>query len=181
VHRGGQALDLFVGHPTRPHADLDVSVRRADASLLRRHLDGWDLRLAQAGVLTPWTADALPPPADSIWCRRRPERSWCLQVMFEAGPPSEWVSRRHPDLRYPMAAAVCRTEAGLPYLAPHLQLIMKAEDTRPKDDDDFRVVFPLLAPEEATWLLGALRWHYPTHHWLARTEDGCPDGSGTGR
>src|SRR3984957_18552045 len=102
---GGHALDLFVGHPTRPHADIDLSVSRSDALRLRRHLAGWDLHLAHAGVLTPWTADRLPTPVTSIWCRTGAEQAWCLQVMFEAGTPTEWVSRRHPDLRCPRADA----------------------------------------------------------------------------
>jgi hypothetical protein len=178
---GGHALDLFVGRPTRPHADLDLSVSRADAPRLRRHLAGWDLRLAHAGVLTPWTAEGLPTPVTSIWCRTGSDRPWCIQVMFEAGTPSDWVSRRHPDLRSPVAEAICRTDAGLPYLAPHLQLVMKAEDTRAKDDDDFLIVFPLLTPEASSWLIAALRRHYPTHHWLSWTEGGRPDGAGRGR
>jgi hypothetical protein len=48
---GGQALDLFVGHPTREHADLDISILRMDAPLLHRLLLGWDLQLAHASVL----------------------------------------------------------------------------------------------------------------------------------
>ena len=163
---GGYALDLFVGRSTRAHHDIDVSVLRVDAPLLHPILEGWDLRLAHAGVLTPWTTSGVEPPFSSIWCRAAAEASWCLQVMFDEGSPAEWICRRHPDLALPMTEAVHRSPEGIPYLAPQVQLLMKAKDTRPKDDADFAVVFPLLRPERAAWLTDALHRHYRGHHWL---------------
>ncbi len=70
---GGCALDLFAGHHTREHGDVDVSLFRDDAPHLRRLLQGWDLRLAHAGVLTPWGTATIEPPFGSIWCRPTPE------------------------------------------------------------------------------------------------------------
>ena len=48
---------------------------------------------------------------------------------------------------------------GLPYMAPHLQLLKKAKETRPHCDADFAAVFPLLDADEAQWLTDALRRH----------------------
>ncbi len=39
---GGLAIDLFVGHMTRPHHDADVEVLRRDQSMVPAILDGWD-------------------------------------------------------------------------------------------------------------------------------------------
>jgi len=163
---GGHALDLFVGRLTRPHHDLDVSMLRMDAPLLRPILMGWDLQLAHDGTLTPWTSGTIPPEVSSLWCRASPTAPWSLQVMFEAGSPEEWICRRHPMLGVPMHRAVLHTEDGTPYMAPELQLFMKAKDTRPQDSADFAVVFPRLSEAAAEWLMVSLRQFYPTHHWL---------------
>jgi hypothetical protein len=51
-------------------------------------------------------------------------------------------------------------------MAPEIQLFMKAQDSRPKDDADFDVVSPLLDGRATTWLIESLRRHYPDNHWL---------------
>jgi hypothetical protein len=87
--------------------------------------------------------------------------------MLELGTPGHWICRRHPEVVVPMGQAVLAGPDGLPYVAPQIQLFMKAKDTRPKDDADFAIVFPLLSAGDAAWLTAALRRHYPSHHWLA--------------
>jgi hypothetical protein len=164
---GGHALDLFVGHQTRAHADLDISLLRSDAPRLRAFLAGWDLHLAHDGVLTPWLEPEVAPPVNSAWCRTRPTEPWCLQAMFEEGTSTEWICRRHPEIRVPWSEAILRSAEGTPYLAPQLQLLMKAKDTRPKDDADFAAVFPRLAPAEARWLTTLVQRYYPHHHWTS--------------
>jgi hypothetical protein len=164
---GGHALDLFVGRTTREHHDIDVSILRQDAPLLRQILKSWDLQLAHAGVLTLWITEQVEPPFNSIWCRRSPKDPWCLQVMFEDGTPEEWVCRRHPDIRLPMAEVVCHAPDGTPYVAPQIQLFMKAKDTREKDEADYSTVSPLLSPESAAWLRDQLGRYYARHHWVA--------------
>ncbi|HEV3369477.1 MAG TPA: hypothetical protein VG074_07925 [Acidimicrobiales bacterium] len=167
---GGHALDLFVGHPTRPHADIDVSIFREDAPILHRLLGGWDLHGALAGVLTPWTTSSMDPTTTttSIWCRTRPGQPWSLQVMFDEGTGAEWVCHRHADIRLPLREVIAHTPSGLPYLRPEIQLLWKAKDTRPKDDADFALVFPLLTREAGQWLMEVLRRHYPQHAWLRK-------------
>ena len=115
---GGQALDLYVGHQTRDHADLDVSLLRSDAPRWRALLAGWDLQLAHAGALTPWTQPDMRPPVNSAWCRTRPPEPWCLQAMFEEGTSTEWICRRHPEIRVPWSEAVLRSAEGTPTWHP---------------------------------------------------------------
>ncbi len=170
---GGHALDLFVGRQTRVHGDIDVSILRSAATRLRPRFPGWDLNLAHDGVLTPWDGRrAIAPPYNSLWCRRDPRDPWRLQVLLEDGDSERWVCRRHPALTVPMDDAVFRTTGGVPYMAPQLQLLMKARETRPKDDADFSVVWPLLSADQAGWLVGALRRYYPGHPWLDQTGNG---------
>jgi hypothetical protein len=163
---GGYALELFAGRQMRPHGDIDVSIFRRDAPMLRLLLEGWDLQVAHEGVLAPWITATLEHPAASVWCRAIPTGPWLLQVMFDEGNPSEWVCHRHPDIRLPLDRATSRSPDGVAYLRPELQLLLKAKDSRPKDDADFATVFPLLMPDRAAWLLGAIGRWYPRHRWL---------------
>ena len=163
---GGHALDLFVGRLTREHHDIDVPIFGMDAPLLHHLLVGWDLQRAHAGVLTPWTTAGADPPFNSIWCRTTPAEPWSLQLMFEEGTPAEWICRRHPDIRLPMDEIVCHSPQGVPYIAPCIQLLMKAQDTRPKDDVDFATDVPNPSPDQSVWLTDELRRLYPTLHWL---------------
>jgi hypothetical protein len=87
--------------------------------------------------------------------------------MFEEGTSTEWICRRHPEIRVPWSDAVLSSAEGIPYLAPQLQLLMKATDTRPKDDADFAAVFPRLATDAAGWLTAMLRRYYPDHRWVS--------------
>jgi hypothetical protein len=163
---GGYALELFVGHPMRPHADMDASIFREDAPQLRSVLAGWDLHVAHDGALVAWNAETPEPPGASLWCREAPTGPWRLQVLLDDGTPSEWVCPRHRDIRLPIWAATARSPRGVAYLRPELQLLLKAKDSRPKDDADFAAVFPLLRHEQAFWLTGAITRSYPDHRWL---------------
>jgi hypothetical protein len=72
---GGWALDLALGHRTRPHADLEISIPITDQAALFQHLRGWDLRLAAPGQrLSPWDGSRIEPPFHQVWARRGPGR-----------------------------------------------------------------------------------------------------------
>ena len=151
---GGRALDLFVGRTWRRHADLDVGMCRTDVPGLGSLLAGWDLRIAAAGGLSPW--DGSEPSADrnenNIWCRRAGDPAWRFDVTISTGDDTHWVFRRDPTLRVPWDEAVWHTPSGLPYLAPHLQLLFKMREPRPKDTLDAVAVIPHLTPDQAATL-----------------------------
>ena len=76
-----------------------------------------------------------------------------------------WVYRRCPGIGGPMASMGRRTRAGLPYLAPEIQLLFKArEETLTKDQADFDRVAPHLPRPAARWLLSSLRAQFPDGH-----------------
>ena len=56
---GGHALELALGRTWRIHDDIDVSVRREDASRLERTFEEWDVEIAADGVLSPWNGSVL--------------------------------------------------------------------------------------------------------------------------
>lgn len=162
---GGRALELAVGSSWRDHTDLDIGVGRQDLSALYRHLAGWDLHVAAAGVLTPWDGRPLSEKRheNNVWARRTPREPWALDITVGGGDDTFWCSRRDGTIRLSWADAVLEV-AGIPFLAPHVQLLMKSKRVRPKDQRDADVVIPSLAPEQRSWLMQ----HLPRDHpWQA--------------
>lgn len=167
---GGWALELATGS-ARPHADLDVAVRRQDIAALARHLHDWHLWAAQEGALKPLSRfTSLPEDHEQLWMRRDAQSPWVLDWLLsptEATAHGElWVFKRDPRVRLPLTAAV--RPGPIPYLAPHLVLLHKAHLCRPKDDEDLETTLPLLDDHERQWLAEAMRLAVPDSAWLAR-------------
>ncbi len=165
---GGWALDLFVGRQTRAHDDLDVEVLRRDQLVLQRHLSGWDLRLAAGGVLRPWPPGEPLTGGASVWARPSAADPWAVQFYFADADADHWLYRRDRRVTRPIAALGRRTDDGLPYLAPEVQLLYSSAGRREKNEADFVLVRPLLAEASARWLARALALAHPGHRWSAR-------------
>ncbi len=162
---GGHALEAHLGRSWRTHGDTDIGISRQDAPQLRSVLKGWDVHIAAGGTLTRWDGRALDPDrsdqqATNLWCRPSPDAPWVLDVTLGEGSKQQWMYRRDPAIRRPWSEAVLTNDAGVPYLAPELQLLFKAKDHRPKDDLDAATVIPELSPEQLLWL----RHHLPAGH-----------------
>ncbi|MFC3494460.1 NUDIX domain-containing protein [Glycomyces rhizosphaerae] len=167
---GGYAIEFAVGEPFREHGDVDVLLLRRDQLEAQRALPDWEWWAADPpGTLRPWApGEILPPEVHDIWCRRGPDEPWCFQFMLDEADGEEWVSRRDPRIRRPIAE-IGRTSAdGLPYLAPEIQLFYKSHGLRPKDEEDFAAVLPVLTAEQRQWLRGTMTKAYGQHPWLDR-------------
>lgn len=134
---GGHALELHLGRSWRDHDDIDVGIVRHEAPALRGVLAGWDLHVAAAGVLHPWTGRSLSTDPDdhenNLWCRPAPDAPWAIDVTVGEGDATDWIYRRDPSIRRPWPEAVLVSPTGIPYLAPDLQLLYKSVRPRPKD------------------------------------------------
>ena len=166
---GGLAIDLFVGRETRSHGDTDVLVRRDDQLVVQTYLSDWDLNKTQQPGLKPWPPGEFQArPFDDIWCRRTPDSPWSLQLMLLDTDGDRWVFKRDPSLGGPLARIGRRTPAGVPYLAPEIQLLYKAKaETLDKDRADFDVAVPLLDARARRWLTRCLERRFPEGHaWI---------------
>jgi hypothetical protein len=168
---GGWALDLHLGRQTRPHHDLDVLVLRADLAGVRERLRGWDLHAADppgAGRLRPWPEDELLPAAlHDVWCRETPTSPWALQLMVDDTDGADWVYRRDPRIRRPVAELHGPASTpGRPVLAPEVQLLGKSRTGRAKDVADLYAVVGSLDAHQRDWLRRALTTVDPGHGWL---------------
>ena len=176
---GGVALDLFLGHTTRPHEDIDVQILRRDQSIVQGHLQhDWRLfktKQPDPPHLAPWpSGEFLDSPINDVWARSElHDGPWRFQLMLMEAEGAEWVYRRLPSIRGRIAEMGLLTDMGVPYLRPEIQLLYKGRhDVRPKDTQDLQRLLPRLAREKAAWLLDCLRAQYPEgHEWIGLIED----------
>jgi uncharacterized protein (DUF952 family) len=176
---GGWALDLFLGHRSRPHADLELSVLDADQEALFEHLRGWDLRLAAPGAALPvWDGSRVRPPSHQVWARRGPGRPsspdqfaadpTMVDILLEQSIGDRWVFRRHPAVTRPLNEVGTATADGAAFVCPEIALLFKANATRFKDQRDFDRVLPHLDGAARAWLASALDQAHPGHRWRGR-------------
>jgi hypothetical protein len=167
---GGYAVEFAVGRPIRDHGDIDVMVLRRDQLHLQRALGGWEWWAADPpGTLRPWASgEWLRTGIHDIWCRPGPGAPWRIQVMLEESSDGEWVSRRDPHIRRPLADIGKTSGDGVRYLTPEIQLYYKAKNPRSKDETDFTAVLPLLTRTQRRWLSDAIGHTFGEHPWRDR-------------
>lgn len=166
---GGYAIELEVGRAYREHADIDVGILRRDQAAARRLLAGWDCWAADPpGTLRHWPqGEILPPGVHDVWVREDPDGPWRIQLMLDEADGQDWVYRRDPRIRRPLASFTV-AEDGFSRIAPEIQLLYKAKSPRPKDELDFDEVLPRLDDVRRAWLDEALATEHGTHPWQAR-------------
>lgn len=163
---GGWALDLFLGRPTRPHADVDVAVFRVDQQRLRRHLGGWSFEKVIGGAFTEWAdGEWLEPPVHEVHARS--PSGDALEILLNDSGGDDWIYRRDPRIRCPAGRVIAHTADGLPYLCPAVVLLYKSKSPRAVDEADFRAARAALPAAQRRWLMDALDLIHPEHPWLA--------------
>lgn len=140
----GWALDLFHGRPMRAHDDIEIGVRADEFGPIRDALAGFELFVVRE-------------PASGLWR---------LDIIRENWDGDTWVYRRDPRIRLDVSRLVAFTDTGVPYCRPEVVVLFKAHSSRPKDEDDFRALLPLLDEDRRGWLAETLDLVSPGHHWL---------------
>ena len=165
---GGRALELHLGRAWREHDDTDIGILRRDAPRLAEVLPGWELFVAAGGRVARWDGTALLAgrSQNNVWCRRDVGGPWQLDVTIGEGDDDTWAYRRDPSFRLPWDEAVLHTAAGVPYLAPDLQLLYKSKSCRLKDDVDAAEVIPVLDDVRRERLARRLPADHPWRQWL---------------
>jgi hypothetical protein len=161
----GWALDLFRGGERREHEDLEVAVPRDRFDTFRVALEGLELFVIGDGRAHRPTAELLRAHHQT-WAREPDTGTWRIDVMREPWEDDIWVYRRDPRVRAPGDDVIGYTTDGIPYLQPEIVLLFKAKAPRPKDEEDFAAILPLLDPGRRSWLTEALQLMHPGHPWL---------------
>lgn len=165
---GGWALDLFLGHPTRPHADVEIAIFRDDQGAIKAHLAGWQFFKMVGGKRRYWTNDEPPLalPVHEIHAESAGHPPRGLEVLLNERKGKHWVFRRKKSVRRRMEHVIVKTAHGVPILAPEIVLLYKAKDPREKDEADFEAARGALGGERREWLRLALEDAHPEHAWL---------------
>ncbi|WP_406454688.1 amino acid transporter [Streptomyces sp. NBC_00876] len=168
---GGYAVELAVGRAYREHGDIDVLMLRRDQLSIQRILPGWEWWAADPpGTLRPWhPGETLPPQVHDIWCRPGPAEPWRVQFMLDDVDGDDWVFRRDPRIRLPLDRLGGEVGDGVPRVAPEVQLLYKSRSRRPKDEQDFEAVLPVLGDGRRSWLTETITLAEGAGHpWAAR-------------
>jgi hypothetical protein len=172
---GGWAIDLWLQRLTRAHAGARVAIFRDDQIALRDYLGPrWRLLLAPqnpAARPTSWPNERqmLMLPVQRI--SAVPPHGSPFEVLLHESDSVDWIYPNEPAVRWPRAQWSVRGAFGVPALAPHLVLLLKSADTRPKDTLDLRSAVPELPPELRAWLYEIIAGKHADHPWLQRLRD----------
>jgi hypothetical protein len=165
---GGWAIEAFTG-VARPHDDVDPSILRSDAHVLREHLSGrLDVWQADSGTLRPLmpVEDLRSEECENLWLRPSGADPWEYDVILMRATPTAWTYKRDARISLPLAEILWEHD-GITYLRPEVQLLHKARGVRAKDQADFEACAPLLEPAARSWLRAGLELAHPGHPWLA--------------
>lgn len=164
---GGWALDLFLGHDTRPHADLELAVFRQDQARLRSQLHGWTYTVSVDGRREAWhRGDWLELPLHEIHAYSPEEPRRSIEFLLNERDDANWVFRRSPAIALPLDRAIVNTEFRVAALCPEIVLLFKAACPRAKDEADFQAACEVLGDERRLWLRSALLSCHPDHPWI---------------
>ncbi len=161
---GGWAVDLRLGHQSRPHKDIEIAIDRREQALLLKLPKLDRIEYAHGGQLFRWGGETLLLPIHELYAYFTD--GFTLEVLLNEFDGNDWLYRRnaHVKLEY---ARFLRGEA-LPAVVP---LLYKSKNPRAKDEQDFESLLPKLDNGDRLWLQEAIARDYPRHHWIKRLKE----------
>jgi hypothetical protein len=161
---GGWAMDLFRGHQSREHDDIEIAVPKGHFPLIRAALAEFDMEVV--GSERRWPLDH---PAYAVmhqtWVREPETGIYRLDIFREPHDGETWICRRDQTIRLGYDQIILTAANGVPFLAPEVVLLFKAKHDRATDRMDLAGVLPLLGRRRRVWLAAALERVHPGHPW----------------
>jgi len=163
---GGWAIDLHLGHQSRPHHDIDIAVLRQDQHLLRDYLSDWAFQKVVNGSLQPWPADQfLELPVHELYAQ---QAETTLEFLLNESENDRWLFRRNREVSQSVSNVTRKSADGIPYLSPEVVLLYKSKAIRPHDNEDFETTLPTLDISAKEWLAASLEQCHAGHEWISR-------------
>jgi Aminoglycoside-2''-adenylyltransferase len=193
---GGWAVDAWLGRQTRDHGDVDVTVFHRDQRAIYEHLSGWALVGHDPNVADdtaePWNGRHLDLPAHvHVLTPASPlatsttaiHAAFEFEFLLNERSGDEWVLNREGRIVVPLDRCTQPSSWGLPTASPEIVLFFKAGghltaaelegssgSPRPRDEEDFRALLPVLTAAQRSWLRESLAELRPAQSWLARLD-----------
>jgi hypothetical protein len=105
----------------------------------------------------------IQPPAFQLQAR---SSSGEFDLFTETVDDARWHFRRDHRITAAIDDVIVPSGSGIPIVRPEIQLLYMAKSAEPKNQRDFEVALPHLAPEAVQWFANALRITLPGHRWL---------------
>ncbi|GAB0107123.1 hypothetical protein JMUB6875_61150 [Nocardia sp. JMUB6875] len=169
---GGWALDLFVGTQTRDHEDLEIAVPRERFGEVAAAFGGYEWDVVGSGMVWAYRDAGDRAEFHQTWLRDPATGKYHLDVFREPHDGERWICRREPSITLPYTDLIEIGRAGIPYVIPEVALLFKAKAQRPKDQQDFDRVTPLLPDHRVARLAAWLARVHPHHDWLETLSGG---------
>lgn len=167
---GGWALDLHLRKQTREHSDIDVVITREEHLTAYDYLNqDWMLYKAEKGKLSLWEDREFLYTTMDIWVSKSSDTPFVFQMMLVDTEGDSWVYGRNKSIKRPFDDLFLKSDEGIPYIRPEIQLLYKAGSSQVRDKDyrDFRTILPSLLPQEKEWLKTSLSLQFPEgHDWI---------------
>ena len=163
---GGWAIDLFLGHLTRDHEDVDVTILRRDQQELRSYLSDWTFEKVVDRRREAWREEWLDLPVHEVHARRASGAPPEVEFLLNEARDDTWVFRRDARITQTWSKASGVARHGIPYLDPAIVLLFKAKSPAAKDLADFDSMRRHLGSERYDWLRASLETCHPGHPWI---------------
>ena len=178
---GGWAADAWLGRPTREHGDVDITVFHDDQRAVFEHFAGWSMVAHDPNVpddtTEPWNGRPVDLPGHIHI--RGAAVEFEFEFLLNERSGGEWVLNREVHVAVPLERSTILSGWGIPTAPPEVILFFKAGgdltaaeieagggSPRPRDEQDFLALLPILTDPARAWLRDALAHTRPHHPWL---------------
>jgi len=160
---GGWAVDLFLGHQTRPHRDIEIAMDRKDQQALRNLKGITHIEYVQNGIKEIWAGGFLNLPVHELHCYLNTGKT--VEVLLNEFDAVHWFYRRNRAIKRGREVFPSTPGGAMPI---EIVLLYKSGDMREVDQQDFNAAHLLLTPDQKDWLYNAISIQDMSHSWLRR-------------
>lgn len=166
---GGWAIDLYLGHETREHSDIEIAVLRSEQEYLREYFTHSSIEMIDANSNFEkrlWGGEYLRLPIHELTVGGIIQNEG-LEILLNENKDDQWCFRRNLNIMMPLSVVKIIADNGIPILNPAICLLFKSKNSREKDEIDFENVTGKLESYQRKWLKDAIMMMDREHKWVS--------------